>query len=112
MRTLTTIILLLLSLSLINCRGPRGDQGSVGLPGQSIVGPAGADGTEITLVKLCPESPSYGTFVEYAECINGQLWGIYSQNGGFLTLLSDGNYTSNGIGSSCNLTVRGCMVTH
>jgi hypothetical protein len=116
------LILLMLMLSLSACRGPRGDAGTAGAVGatgaqgqqgdQGPVGPAGADGTAVTLVKLCPQTPSYGTFVEFGMCINGSLYGVYSANGGFLALLPNGNYTSNGIGSSCNLTVTGCTVSH
>lgn len=92
--------------------GATGAQGIQGLQGlQGITGPAGADGTMVTLVKLCPETPTYGVFVEFGMCINGKLYGVYSANGGFLALLSNGNYTSAGIGSSCNLTVTGCVVS-
>lgn len=95
--------------------GPKGDTGSAGQDGQSIVGPAGlngADGTQITIVQLCPGTSNYGTFVEVAECINGKLYGVYSANGGFLAYLANGSYTSDGIGSACNLTVNGCTVSH
>jgi hypothetical protein len=88
-------------------QGIQGEQGSTGAQG-----PRGADGTTITIVQLCPGAPSYGTFVELAQCINGKLYGVYSANGGFLAYFADGNYTSNGIGSACNLTVSGCTVTH
>lgn len=96
--------------------GPTGLPGDVGAQGEvgdtGPIGPAGADGTVVTLVKLCPETPSYGTFVEFGMCINGSLYGVYSANGGFLALLPNGSYSSNGIGSSCSLTVTGCTVSH
>ncbi len=119
---------LILVLLLVGCRGPEGIRGVNGATGptglvgqtgtdgatgaQGQQGLAGADGTAINMVKLCPDTPSYGTFVEFGLCINGQLYGVYSANGGFLSLLPNGNYSSTGIGSSCNLTVSGCTVTH
>lgn len=92
--------------------------GAVGQPGQSIVGPVGPAGTDgkdatpVTLVPLCPGIPTYPTvFVEYGLCLGNQLWAVYSANGGFLALLPDGAYQSNGIGSQCNFTITGCTVT-
>jgi len=84
--------------------GPTGAQGPTGLQGAE--GPRGQDGQIATVVQLCPGVPHYGTvYVETALCINNQLYGVYSANGGFLTFLPPGAYTSNGIGSACNLTV-------
>jgi len=74
-------------------------------------GPQGADGQIATVVKLCPGAPSYGHFIEVALCINNKLFGVYSANGGFMTELPPGNYSSSGIGSACNLTVLpNCVV--
>jgi hypothetical protein len=75
-------------------------------------GPTGADGTTITIVQLCPGHTTYpSTFLEVAMCINNKLYGVYSANGGFMTELPPGNYSSNAIGSACNLTVlANCMV--
>lgn len=108
--------------------GPKGDQGDVGHDGQDgkdgkdgqdgmsgrdgidgqtgAQGPAGVDGQTATVVQLCPGTTSYpGIFIEVALCINNELYGVYSANGGFLTKLTQGNYYSNGIGSACNFTV-------
>ena len=102
--------------------GPRGEKGDAGesvVGPQGGVGPAGVNGTNgvdanpVTFVKLCNDTPSYPTvFVEYGICLQGKLYAVYSSNGGFLALLPNGNYNSNAIGSSCNLTVNGCTVTH
>lgn len=82
-------------------QGATGPQGSVG-----ATGPAGADGKIATVINLCPGTPVYGSvYVETALCINNQLYAVYSVNGGFLTLLTPGAYSSNAIGSACNLTI-------
>ncbi len=96
----------------IGATGPSGNDGVNGSDGVSIQGPAGADGTQITIVQLCPGvTTTYpGVFVEVGICIEGKLYGVYSQNGGFMTYLADGAYTSNAIGSACNLVVHGCQV--
>lgn len=95
--------------------GERGGQGVAGVqgnPGLSIVGPPGpagspgVDATPVTVVNLCPGVSNYGTFVEVALLINNKLWAIYSLNGGFMTYLAPGHYTSNGVGSACNFTVQ------
>jgi hypothetical protein len=110
---------LVILLMVVACRGPRGDHGdlgSTGVPGQSIVGPTGpagsnglngADGTQITVVQFCKGvAPSYpSTFPESGLCINGNLYGVYSANDGFLAYLPPGAYNSNAIGSSCNFTI-------
>lgn len=95
--------------------GAKGDVGQPGVDGHAgATGPAGADSTIATIVQLCPGAPSYpGVFVEVALCINNELYGVYSANGGFLTKLPPGYYNSNGIGSACNLTVYAdCIVGH
>lgn len=91
-------------LLILSACGPTGGTG-----GQ---GPTGTSGTIITIVQLCPGFvPSYpNVFPEVAECINGKLYGVYSANGGFLSALPSGTYSSNGIGASCNLTIKGCNV--
>lgn len=113
---------IVLMLALVACRGPRGDHGDLGgaglsgAPGQSIVGPqgpAGIDGTIITVVQFCHNvAPSYpSTFPETGLCINGNLYGVYSANDGFLALLPPGAYNSNAIGSNCNFTILpNCVV--
>jgi hypothetical protein len=99
-----------------NLRGPRGYTGAAGADGtngqdgdtgpQGVPGLAGADGTIVRTVKLCPGETVYpSVFVEEALCINGDLYAVYSANGGFLTRLAPGNYSSNAIGSRCNLQV-------
>ncbi len=118
---------------LVGCRGDRGENGvgvqgatgpsgaagqngSNGQSGQNgldgINGTNGQDATPVTVVPLCPDVSNYGVFVEVGICLNGKLYGVYSANGGFLTLLADGNYTSAAIGSACNLTISGCTVSH
>lgn len=92
--------------------GSQGAPGATGSDGAR--GPAGAPGSDAAsarVVPLCPGTSNYGTFVEVALCLDDQLYAIYSQNGGFMTLLAPGNYTSNAIGSACNLTVQAhCVV--
>lgn len=72
----------------------------------------GVDATPITVVKLCPGVTVYPSkFVEVAFCIGGELFGTYSQNGGFSTEMPPGTYGSNGINASCNFTVLpGCGI--
>lgn len=86
--------------------GPIGGIGPQGVPGQDV--------TPVSLVKLCPGTSVYpSVFIEYGLCIADQLYGVYSVNDGFLALLPPGNYVSNAIGSSCNLTIGlHCQVTH
>jgi len=90
--------------------------GPSGAPGQSIVGPPGPASSpmpQVTVVELCHTCvPSYpGTFAEYGLCIDNVLYGVYSEQGGFLAELPPGNYSSNGINCSCNLTVgTNCQV--
>lgn len=92
--------------------------GAVGTPGQNgndgSDGQDGVDATPVTIVTLCPGVTSYpGVFVEVAVCLQGNLYAVYSVPNAFLTYIPPGNYTSNGIGSSCNLTVHpNCVVTH
>lgn len=100
--------------------GPQGVSGGVGLQGApgatGATGPqgtAGEDTSSIYMVKLCPGDSIYpSTFVEYAFCVNNNLYGTYSANGGFSTLLPPGQYSSNAINSSCNFSVLpNCLVT-
>lgn len=109
---LLTIAFVMAACSKIESQaGPAGRAGNDGAPGAT--GPRGADGTTITLVQLCPGVTTYpGVFVELAECINNKLYGVYSANNGFLTELPPGRYSSNAIGSACNLTIEAnCIVT-
>lgn len=90
-------------------KGDKGDQGDTGSPGAP-----GTPGTIVTVVQLCPGVTTYpSAFVEVALCLNHNLYGVYSANGGFLTYFPPGNYSSNAIGSACNLTVQAnCVVSH
>lgn len=104
MERVLKIWILLFLLSLAACAPEKGEPGKAGAPGQ--VGPPGADGQPARVVKLCPGVTAYpGVFVEVALCINNSLFGVYSANGGFLTELPPGTYSSNAIGSACNLLV-------
>ncbi len=87
-------------------RGPIGDPGPQGTPGQDL--------TPITMIQLCPGTTVYpNVFLEYGICLQNQIYGVYSADGGFLALLPPGNYLSNAIGSSCNLTIGpDCQVTN
>lgn len=129
----TYLIMIVMGLTMTGClegpagsqgdRGPAGIQGDVGEQGpqgdtgpQGDQGPTGANGSDaasVTMVKLCPGDPVYPTvFVEYAFCVGGQLYGTYSANGGFTTLLPPGQYTSEGIGSRCDFTISdNCSVS-
>lgn len=87
--------------------GAKGNTGSTGATGATgSQGVAGTPGTLISSVQLCPGTPSYPSkFIEVAFCISDQLYAVYSANDGFMTLIPPGAYSSNGIGSSCSLTV-------
>jgi Collagen triple helix repeat (20 copies) len=105
--------------------GATGSTGAAGANGQSIVGPQGPAGingtngtngtnaTPVTVVQFCPnDTPTYpSTFPEYGICLSGQLYGVYSANGGFLALLPPGQYISNAIGSTCTFTIQAnCII--
>ena len=105
--------LLVFGLFLVGCgQGPQGIPGQVGNTGPA--GPSGIDGTQIVPVQFCvnpiPQYPT--TFPEFGLCINGQIWAVYSANDGFLTLIPNGNYVSNGINASCSFTVTGCVISN
>jgi hypothetical protein len=91
-----------------------GKDGTNGLDGKSVQGPAGSNGTVITTVQFCPGTSSYpSTFPELGLCINNNLYAVYSANDGFLTLIPPGSYNSNAIGSSCTFTVLpNCSISH
>lgn len=98
--------------SLIQC--PDGSQSLVlnGTNGEN--GAAGTPGTLVTSVQFCPnDTPSYpSSFPEVGFCIDDNLYAVYSANGGFMTKILPGNWTSNAVGSSCNFTVSAnCTVT-
>lgn len=111
--------LVLLVAGLIACapvKGEKGDDGQVGAPGHDGSdgkdGQDGEDANPVTTVKLCPGESTYPSkFVEIALCIDGRLFAVYSKNGGFLTEIPPGTYSSKGIGSRCNLKVKvNCVV--
>lgn len=92
---------------------PTGSQ--IACPDGSVISILnGTDATPVTPLQLCPGTPSYpSTFIEYALCVQGQLYGVYSANGGFLAVLPYGQYTSDGINSRCNFTVSAdCVITY
>jgi hypothetical protein len=74
----------------------------------------GINSTPVTAINLCPGNTTYpDVFVEIALCINSQLYAVYSIPGSFLTLIPPGRYSSNAIGSACDLTVSpNCVVTY
>ena len=100
----------------------NGAVGSPGAPGLSIVGPSGpqgpagqpgAPGTQISIVQFCSGTTTYPlTFAEVGFCIDGNLYATYSANDGFSSLIPPGQYSSNGINSSCTFTVGAqCRIT-
>lgn len=97
------------SLVLNGTNGTNGTDGTNGTNGTN-----GTDGTIITPVQFCPSSfvPNYpNTFPEVGFCINNQLYGVYSENDGFMTLLTPGEYESDGINASCTFTIEAdCVV--
>lgn len=101
----------LVTIIIVSVMSACGKQGATGAAG--MAGAPGSPGTVITLVQLCgscvPIYPS--VFVEYAECIDSQLYGVYSNNDGFLSLLPPGQYSSDGINCSCDFTISSnCVV--
>jgi hypothetical protein len=77
-------------------------------------GSNGAAGTVVQPVQFCahPVTTYPNTFSELGFCIAGKIYAVYSQNSGFLVVLPDGNYSSNGINSSCSFTVTGCAISN
>jgi hypothetical protein len=103
------------NLLLNGTNGTNGSNGSNGTNGSNGVnGTNGTNGTVVAPIQLCPGAVTYpSNFPEFGFCINNVLYGVYSANGGFLTEIAPGNWSSNGIGNSCNFTVAaGCVVTH
>jgi hypothetical protein len=69
-------------------------------------GSNGTNGTVVTPIQFCPGTSSYpSTFIEVGFCINDSIWAVYSANGGFLTEILPGKWSSNAIGSRCDFTV-------
>ena len=91
--------------SLITC--PDGTSSVV------LNGAVGTSGTVISPVQFCPRSTEYatGTFSEVGFCIDGKLYAVYSDHGGFMSVIPNGTYSSNGENSSCVFKVDGCNIT-
>lgn len=121
----------------IGAAGSQGPQGPQGVPGTSctittvqvsssnpnggslIKCPDGTsslviNGTIITPIQLCPGPVSYpSSFPEFGYCIHNILYAVYSVNGGFLTEIPSGTYSSSGVGVTCTFTVSAnCGVTN
>lgn len=92
--------------------GLSGSAGATGATGQQ--GQPGIDSSGVTVVQLCVDCvPVYpSVFAEIAFCIQGNLYGTYSANGGFSALLTPGAYNSDGINCSCTFIINpNCVVT-
>jgi hypothetical protein len=91
--------LLILTMFLTACAGPKGKNGTNGL--------AGNNGSTIQSVQFCPGTGVYpSVFPEVGLLIDGHLYAVYSANGGFLFEVLPGTYASNAIGNSCAFTVN------
>ena len=77
-------------------------------------GSNGTAGTLITPIQFCPGTTTYPTtFSEVGFCIDNTLWAVYSLNGGFMTEIVPGTYSSNGVNSSCTFIVSpNCTVSN
>jgi hypothetical protein len=84
----------------------NGSQGEIGLTGSQ--GVAGENGTVITPIQFCPGvTPTYpNNFPEVGFLINGTIYAVYSDHGGFMAALTPGQYSSDGINASCTFTVN------
>ncbi len=100
-------------------QGPRGANGATGNTGaQGTPGSNGTNGTNgndatVQYIQLCHGTTHYpDTFCEVAECVDGNLYGVYSANGGFDSKLPAGSYFSNGINCNCTATIgSNCVVS-
>jgi hypothetical protein len=93
------------------------EDGTSALLLNGINGVNGTNGTNsaISPIQFCPGTPSYPSdvFPEVGFCINNSIYAVYSANGGFLTEVLPGNWSSDGINSSCNFTVLpNCVITN
>lgn len=80
-----------------------------------MTGPAGINASQVIPIQFCNNaSPTYpSNFPEYGLCINNTIYGVYSQNGGFLAELPPGTYNSDGINASCTFTIKSnCNVSN
>lgn len=102
------------SLVLNGTTGTTGASGATGATGATgPQGPAGTNGTIVTAVQFCPGSTSYpNEFNEVGFCIGGNIYAVYSTNDGFLSEVPPGEYSSDGVNSSCTFTIgSNCQVT-
>lgn len=86
---------------------------SNGAPGEN--GEAGTPGTTIKAIQFCPNvTPEYpSSFPESGLCIGGNMWGVFSENGGFWAELPPGEYSSDGINASCTFTIEpNCVIVN
>ena len=111
---LLSILLLLTSCGKVST-GAQGPAGQPGLTGaQGPTGPTGPTGTIGSPIQLCSACvPSYpNVFPESVVCINNNLYGVYSANDGFLSILPPGAYSSDGINCTCTVTIEpNCIVS-
>jgi hypothetical protein len=95
--------------SILVCNGLTGSTGQTGATGST--GASGTNATPVTVVQFCPNDTVYPTtFSEVAFCVDNKLYAVYSLNGGFMSNIPDGTYSSDGVNSSCTFTVTGCIV--
>jgi hypothetical protein len=96
-------------------QGPVGSQGPTGAPGlDGLNGNNGSPGTVVTPIQFCPNvTAGYpNNFPEYGLCVNNQMYGVYSTNGGFLALLPPGEYSSDGVNADCTFEIEVDCVVH
>jgi len=96
------------SLVLNGSNGINGTNGVNGVNGvNGTNGTNGSNGTVVTAIQFCSgvvgSYPS--TFPEIGFCINDEIYAVYSANGGFLTKVLPGTWSSDGINASCTFTV-------
>lgn len=78
-------------------------------------GAPGVPGTMVPPIQFCAGvTPIYpSNFPEVGFCINGNMYAVYSTNGGFMAEIPPGYYSSDGVNASCNFTVNvGCTVSN
>lgn len=94
--------------------GLNGSNGNNGVDGTNGTnGTNGVNGTVVLPVQFCPGSSTVypNTFPEIGFCINNNIYAVYSTNGGFLSLMTPGTYSSAGVGSACNFTIAAnCVI--
>lgn len=97
-------IIMLLSLPIVNCRGPKGDNGVNGAQGTQ--GQQGTPGTSVQAQPFCPNIAGGIGFQEQYITIAGQAYAVYYDGTHtFLALLKPGNYVTTD-GRDCHFTVN------